>query len=207
MGTKTTLSAQIDAKRTQFAYIGLVRVYRENPLKCRDSAAVYSYTARPAGSASPALELGALAGLRLYGTASARDRAAVERLGAVAIDYRNEDFLARVRELTGGEGVDVVLDALGGPISLRSFRALRPGGRLVVFGRYATLVARPQGLAGGDRVVRGDRRPFGSGASCRPAGGCSPTRSRSSATPPNGAHGAVGGEPRDPEWFREDFAR
>ena len=84
------------------------------------------------------LELGAVAGLRLYGTASARDRAAVERLGAVAIDYRNEDFLARVRELTG-DGVDVVLDGLGGPMSLRSFRALRPGGRLVVFGRYATL--------------------------------------------------------------------
>jgi NADPH2:quinone reductase len=41
------------------------------------------------------LELGALAGLRLYGTASARDRAAVERPGAVAIDYRSEDFLAR----------------------------------------------------------------------------------------------------------------
>ena len=80
-----------------------------------------------------------MAGLRLYGTASARDRAAVERLGAVAIDYRNEDFLARVRELTRGKGVDVVLDALGGPISLRSFRALRPGGRLVVFGRYDTL--------------------------------------------------------------------
>jgi hypothetical protein len=71
-------------------------------------------------------------------TASARDRAAVERLGAVAIDYRNEDFLARVRELTD-DGVDVVLDSLGGALSLRSFRALRPGGRLVVFGRYATL--------------------------------------------------------------------
>src|SRR6188472_3525690 len=40
---------------------------------------------------SAILELGALAGLRLYGTASARDRAAVERLGAVAIDYQNED--------------------------------------------------------------------------------------------------------------------
>src|SRR6266498_5952284 len=86
-----------------------------------------------------ALELGAVAGLRMFGTAAARDGAAVERLGAVAIDYRNEDFLARVRELTGGEGVDVVLDSLGGPLSLRSFRALRPGGRLVVFGRYATL--------------------------------------------------------------------
>src|SRR5207248_6655710 len=50
---------------------------------------------------SSVLELGALAGLRLYGTASASDRAAVERLGAVAIDYRNEDFLARVRSLPG----------------------------------------------------------------------------------------------------------
>ena len=85
------------------------------------------------------LELGALAEeFGFYGTASARDRAAVERLGAVGIDYRNEDFLARVRGLTD-DGVDVVLDSLGGPLSLRSFRALRPGGRLVVFGRYATL--------------------------------------------------------------------
>ena len=58
----------------------------------------------------------------------------------MAIDYRNEDFLARVRELTGGDGVDVVLDGIGGALSLRSFRALRPGGRLVVFGHYATLV-------------------------------------------------------------------
>ena len=60
------------------------------------------------------LELGAVAGLRMYGTCSARDFAAVERLlGAVAIDYRHEDFLARVRELTGGEGVDVVLEPTG----------------------------------------------------------------------------------------------
>ena len=84
------------------------------------------------------LELGALSRLRLYGTAAGRDRAAVERLGAVAIDYQNEDFLARVRGLTG-DGVDIALDGIGGPLSLRSFRALRPGGRLVVFGRYATI--------------------------------------------------------------------
>lgn len=84
------------------------------------------------------LELGALARLRLYGTAAGADRAAVERLGAVAIDYQNEDFLARVRGLTG-DGVDIALDGIGGPLSLRSFRALRPGGRLVVFGRYATI--------------------------------------------------------------------
>ncbi len=84
------------------------------------------------------LELGALGGLRFIGTASARDRAVVERLGAVAIDYRNEDFLARVRQLPG-RGVDVALDAIGGAVSLRSFRALRPGGRLVVYGRQQTL--------------------------------------------------------------------
>jgi NADPH:quinone reductase-like Zn-dependent oxidoreductase len=84
------------------------------------------------------LELGALAGVRLYGTCSARDYAAVERLGAVAIDYRKEDFLARVRALPG-KGVDVVLDGLGGAVSLRSFQALRPGGRLVLYGHYAAL--------------------------------------------------------------------
>ncbi|MCL4287902.1 MAG: medium chain dehydrogenase/reductase family protein [Thermoleophilia bacterium] len=93
-----------------------------------------------------ALELGALAGLHLIGTASARDRAAVERLGATAIDYRNEDFPARVRELTG-DGVDVAIDGIGGMVSLRSFRALRrgnpfvgdPGGRLIVMGHYNTM--------------------------------------------------------------------
>ena len=84
------------------------------------------------------LELGALAGLRLYGTASARDRAAVEQLGAVAIDYRNDDFLVRLRGLPG-KGVDVVLDGLGGATSVRSFRALRPGGRLAVFGYSSAL--------------------------------------------------------------------
>jgi len=84
------------------------------------------------------LELCALAGIRVYGTASARDRAVVERLGGVAIDYRHEDFLARLRESIDG-GVDVVLDGIGGPLSLRSFRALRPGGRLVIFGGYQIL--------------------------------------------------------------------
>src|SRR5215510_13609775 len=43
------------------------------------------------------LELGAVAGLHLIGTCSGRDLAKVEALGATAIDYRNEDFLDRVR--------------------------------------------------------------------------------------------------------------
>src|SRR5438045_1609046 len=120
-----------------FTYMTAYQVLHRTARAKRGETVLVHGAAGRVGTA--ALELGALAGLRLYGTASARDRAAVERLGAVAIDYRNEDFLARVRELTGGDGVDVVVDSLGGPISLRSFRALRPGGRLVVFGRYDTL--------------------------------------------------------------------
>ena len=85
------------------------------------------------------LELAAAAGLHVYGTASADDRGAVEKLGAVAIDYRHEDFLKRVRELTG-DGVDVALDPFGGTTALRSFRALRRGGRLVIYGRQNTIV-------------------------------------------------------------------
>jgi NADPH2:quinone reductase len=151
-----------------------------------------------------ALEIAATAGLRVYGTCSARDFAVVERLGAVPIDYRNEDFVARVRELTGGEGVDVVLDSLGGPISLRSFRVLRPGGRLVVFGRYATLSHGRKNwpaviewyasilavwlwgtLSPRRRVMKYQIQKFRDRGQWRP--------------------GSVGGEPRNPEWFREDF--
>ena len=107
------------------------------------------------------LELGAVAGLRMYGTCSARDCAAVERLGAVAIDYRNEDFLVRVRELTGGEGVDVALDGFGGGLSLRSFRALRPGGRLVVFGHSGTVAnGRKSWQRGGPCAGRLTREPL-----------------------------------------------
>ena len=84
------------------------------------------------------LELAAAAGLSVYGTASAHDGATIERMGAVAIDYRNQDFLARVRELTG-DGVDIVLDPFGGRMALRSFRALRAGGRLVIYGRQNTI--------------------------------------------------------------------
>jgi NADPH:quinone reductase-like Zn-dependent oxidoreductase len=157
------------------------------------------------------LELGAVAGLRMYGTASARDRAAVERLGAVAIDYRTEDFLTRVRELTAGEGVDVVLDGFGGALSLRSFRALRPGGRLVVFGHSGTVV-------NGRKSWRGWINWYATTATVALWGLLSPRRrvlvyrvqklrEGHQVLPINGRHRAlpVGGGPRDPDWFQQDF--
>jgi NADPH:quinone reductase len=151
-----------------------------------------------------ALELGALAGLRMFGTASARDRAAVERLGAVAIDYRNEDFLARVRELTDGDGVDVVLDSLGGPLSLRSFRALRPGGRLVVFGRYATL---SHGRKDWTAVIEWYTAiaALWVWAKLSPRRRVMPYQIQKLRDAAQKRPGAVGGEPRHPEWFQEDF--
>ena len=152
-----------------------------------------------------ALELGAAAGARLFGTCSARDRAKVEALGAVAIDYRNEDFLARVRELTDGEGVDVVSDSLGGPISLRSFRALRRGGRLVVFGRYSTL---RDGHKDWPEVIKW----YGSVAAVWLWDKLSPHRRVSAyhvqkyRDKAMRRGGAVGGEPMNAAEFREDFA-
>jgi len=185
-----------------FTYMTAYQVIHRTARAKRGETVLVHGAAGRVGTA--ALELGALAGLRLFGTASARDRATVERLGAVAIDYRNEDFLARVRELTGGEGVDVVLDSLGGPVSLRSFRALRPGGRLVVFGRYATIA---NGRKNWPAVIEW----YASVATVWLWAMVSPRRRamkyqiqrfRDAA---KNRPGAVGGEPRYPEWFQADF--
>lgn len=98
------------------------------------------------GVGSALLELGKLAGLELYGTASKYNHERVSALGATPIDYRSEDFVQRVRSLTG-DGVDVVFDPIGGARQLwRSSQALRRGGRLAWFGVAAT-------TRGGLRVI------------------------------------------------------
>jgi NADPH:quinone reductase-like Zn-dependent oxidoreductase len=52
----------------------------------------------------------------------------------VAVDYRSEDFVAAARDATGGAGVDVVLDVIGGDYLDRNVDALRVGGRIVQVG-------------------------------------------------------------------------
>jgi NADPH2:quinone reductase len=90
------------------------------------------------GVGSALLQLGKLAGLEMYGTASRYNHETVSELGATPIDYRTEDFAERIRSLTG-DGVDAVFDPIGGARHVwRSYRALRKGGRLVWFGMAAT---------------------------------------------------------------------
>ncbi len=90
------------------------------------------------GVGTALLDLGKLAGLEMYGTASKHNHGLVSWFGATPIDYRNEDFVGQIRALTG-DGVDAVFDPIGGARQLwRSYRALRHGGRLVWFGVAAT---------------------------------------------------------------------
>jgi NADPH:quinone reductase-like Zn-dependent oxidoreductase len=81
------------------------------------------------------LQLGKLAGLELYGTASKRNHGRVMSLGATPIDYTTEDFVERIFTLTG-DGVDAVFDPIGGTHLNRSFKTLRKGGCLVAYGFY-----------------------------------------------------------------------
>lgn len=90
------------------------------------------------GVGSALLELGGLVGLEMFGTAAREDHDLVTALGATAIDYQHDDFVQRVKQLTG-DGVDVVIDPVGGAKHLwDSYRCLRRGGRLVWLGSAAT---------------------------------------------------------------------
>lgn len=82
-----------------------------------------------------ALELCRIRGATAYGTASPWKHGALRERGAAeVIDYRSLDFEEEVGRITDGEGVDVVLDPLGGESWKKSYRCLRPTGRLVIFG-------------------------------------------------------------------------
>ncbi len=90
------------------------------------------------GIGTALLQLGALAGLKLYAIASQRKHAILTAYGATPIDYRTQDFVDVIRQAEPG-GLDVVLDgmmrleAMQGALSL-----LRRGGRMVSFGEPAS---------------------------------------------------------------------
>lgn len=82
-----------------------------------------------------AAQLAGLRRARLIGTASAAKHGALHQFGFEdLIDYRTADVSAEVKRLTGGRGVDVILDPLGGESFVDSYAMLAPLGRLVMFG-------------------------------------------------------------------------
>ena len=85
------------------------------------------------GIGTTAIQLAHAFGASVFATAGSAEKcAACERLGAArAINYRDEDFVAVTREATGGRGIDVILDMVGGDYFPRNMEALAMGGRLV----------------------------------------------------------------------------
>jgi NADPH:quinone reductase-like Zn-dependent oxidoreductase len=77
-------------------------------------------------------------GAVVYATVGTASKVAPLRaLGADAvIEHRREDFAAAVEQLTGGEGVDLVMDFVGGAFLARNLAVLRPGGCLVAVGLF-----------------------------------------------------------------------
>jgi NADPH:quinone reductase-like Zn-dependent oxidoreductase len=74
-------------------------------------------------------------GAEIFGTASASKHDAIKAQGVEhAIDYRTQDFEQEVRRITGGEGVDLVMDATGPTNFRKDYRLLREGGRLIMYG-------------------------------------------------------------------------
>jgi NADPH:quinone reductase-like Zn-dependent oxidoreductase len=91
------------------------------------------------GVGSAAVQIAALLGAHVIATASgAAKLERARKLGAHdTIDHATEDLGARARELTGGKGVDVVFEHVGGPVFERAISALTRGGRLVTCGATA----------------------------------------------------------------------
>ncbi len=84
------------------------------------------------GIGTTAIQLGVAFGARVIVTAGSDEKCdACKALGAEAINYRTADFAEAVQAMTGGAGVDLVLDMVGGDYTPRNIGSLRPDGRLV----------------------------------------------------------------------------
>ncbi|WDZ81600.1 medium chain dehydrogenase/reductase family protein (plasmid) [Ensifer adhaerens] len=109
------------------------------------------------GVGTALLQLGRLACLDMYGTASLADHQIVSDLGATPIDYQKSDFVEEIHQLTGG-GVDIVFDGVGEANVWRSFQALKPGGCVIAYG-FTSFLQKGK-LSGGLRYrLRGILRP------------------------------------------------
>lgn len=99
-----------------------------------------------------ALDIAKKIGAVTYGTASPSKHEFLKERGLdYPIDYRNQDWLPVLKELTGGVGVELVIDPIGGGHWKKSYAALRHTGRLGMFG---VSTASANGLTGKLKLVK-----------------------------------------------------
>ncbi len=100
------------------------------------------------GVGSAAVQLATAAGLRVIATAGSDEKVAWCRtLGAeVAINYRDKNFADAVLEATGGKGVDVAFDTIGGKVTTETFRCMAFNGRHLLVGFAAGIEAEDEGI-------------------------------------------------------------
>src|SRR5437870_1917464 len=104
------------------------------PLKNGDLCLVH---AAAGGTGGLIVQMAKMLGARVFGTVSTEAKAQVARQSGVdeTILYRQQDFAAEIKRLTGGHGVDVVYDSVGKTTFDKSLNCLRPRGTLVLFGQ------------------------------------------------------------------------
>ncbi len=97
------------------------------------------------GIGTALLQLGRLANLKMYGTASQSKHHSLTEMGAIPIDYHTQDFVEVIRQAEP-DGLDAVFDGMSGDYIRRGLSLLRRGGRLVSFGE-------PPGLGALARIL------------------------------------------------------
>ena len=112
---------------------GWFGLHRRAGLRAGETLLVH---AAAGGVGSGAVQLGKAAGARVIGVVGGPEKAAVARsLGCdVVIDRNSEDFVAVVKEVTGGRGADVVYDPVGGEAFRKSTKCIAFEGRILVVG-------------------------------------------------------------------------
>ena len=88
------------------------------------------------GTGSAAVQVGKALGARVIATAGGAEKCDVARRAGAdeTIDYSAEDFVERVKQLTGGKGADVIYDSVGGDVFDKSLKCIAWNGRLLVIG-------------------------------------------------------------------------
>lgn len=113
-------------------YTAYINLFEEGQLKAGETALIH---AGASGVGTAAIQLALDAGAQAVATAGSAAKVAFCReLGAVAVNYKEQNFLAEVKTTTGGQGVDVILDPVGGAYLTGNISALRRFGRLVNIG-------------------------------------------------------------------------